>query len=154
ELNFVYKDGTIFPGDVSTQLFTDSEGNIRSSMIIRDVSERKKLEKELADINSQLKRTLESISDALITIDRDWKITSVNPKAAEINQKPIQDFLGNNMWQEWPILAGTPFEEKARQSLQDGNPRQLEFHYFIEGQYDVWLDINIYPSEDGLTLIY
>lgn len=154
ELNFVYNDGTIFPGDVSSQLFTDSEGNVRTSMIIRDISERKKLEKELADINLQLKKTLESISDALITVDREWIITSINPRAAAINKKPIEEFLGNNLWEEWPILSGTSFEEKARKSIQDAIPTRLEFHYFIEGQYDVWLDINIYPSEDGLTLIY
>jgi PAS domain S-box-containing protein len=97
---------------------------------------------------------LESISDALVTIDREWKITSVNPKAAEINKKPPQDFLGNYLWEEWPLLEDSPFGEIARQSMQDGIPRQVEIHYYIEGIYDVWLDVNIYPHEDGLTLIY
>jgi len=41
ELNQVRKDGTIFPAEVTSTLFTDSSGNERTSMIIRDISERK-----------------------------------------------------------------------------------------------------------------
>ena len=154
ELNFLRKDGTSFPGDVSTNFYNDSEGNKRSSMIIRDISDRKRLEDELEEVNLRLKNTLESISDALITINRDWIITSINPRAAEINQKPAQDFMGRSLWEEWPALENSPFEDLARRSMKDGITRKLEMHYFIEGQYDVWLDINIYPSNEGLTFIY
>ncbi len=154
ELIFLRKDGSSFPGDVSTNFYNDSEGNKRSSMIIRDISDRKKLENELDEVNLRLKNTLESISDALITINRDWIITSINPRAAEINQKPAQEVMGKSIWVEFPALINSPFEDLARNAIVDGISRKLEMHYFIENQYDVWLDINIYPSIEGLTLIY
>jgi len=47
ELTFLRKDGTPFPGEVSSNLFTDSHGNTLTSMIIRDISERKKQEQSL-----------------------------------------------------------------------------------------------------------
>ena len=143
ELNFVRADGSIFPGDVSTKVYTDSEGNLRTSMIIRDISERKWLEKELEETNLQLKNTLESMSDALVTLDRNWKITDVNPRAAEINKKTIKEFLGIFFWEEWPALLNTPFENLVRKAMSERVTSQTELHYYIEGQYDAWLDVHI-----------
>lgn len=154
ELNFVKKDGTVFPCDVSTQLFSDSEGNPRSSMIIRDISERKRLEKQLEDTNLRMKNILVSISDAMLTIDRNWTISYINPRAAEINQKTIEAFLGNNFWDEFPAIVGTPFEQLVRKGMSERIAAQSELHYYIEGKYDIWLEVNIYPSKEGLTLIY
>ena len=44
ELTFLRRDGSKFPGEVSTNLFTNCDGLVCSSMIIRDVSERKQAE--------------------------------------------------------------------------------------------------------------
>jgi PAS domain S-box-containing protein len=46
ELNFVRKDGTSFPGEISSGVFTDRNGNHRTSMIIRDMTERRRVEAE------------------------------------------------------------------------------------------------------------
>jgi HD-GYP domain-containing protein (c-di-GMP phosphodiesterase class II) len=40
ELTLIRKDGTKFPADISTALFTDNQGNVRTSMVIRDITER------------------------------------------------------------------------------------------------------------------
>ncbi len=44
ELNFIRKDGTIFPAVISSVIFKDADGIERTSMIIRDISMQKKLE--------------------------------------------------------------------------------------------------------------
>jgi diguanylate cyclase (GGDEF)-like protein/PAS domain S-box-containing protein len=46
---FMRKDASKFIGEVSTALFTDKDGNARTSMIIRDISERKRIETALLD---------------------------------------------------------------------------------------------------------
>ncbi len=38
ELTYIKKDGTTFPGDVTSALFNDSRGNVRSAMIVRDMT--------------------------------------------------------------------------------------------------------------------
>lgn len=49
ELEFKRKDGTKFPGEITSVIFSDAAGNERSSMIIRDISERKRAEKKVRD---------------------------------------------------------------------------------------------------------
>lgn len=47
EILMVRKDGTIFPVELSTSIFTDQNEHLRSSMIIRDITERKITEEQL-----------------------------------------------------------------------------------------------------------
>jgi PAS domain S-box-containing protein len=47
QLTFRRKNGSLFQGEISSAIFSDSNGINRTSMIIRDISERVKAEKEL-----------------------------------------------------------------------------------------------------------
>jgi two-component system cell cycle sensor histidine kinase/response regulator CckA len=47
ELTFTRQDGTKFPGDVSSATFADRNGELRASVVIRDITERKRAEEEL-----------------------------------------------------------------------------------------------------------
>jgi diguanylate cyclase (GGDEF)-like protein/PAS domain S-box-containing protein len=58
ELRFRRADGTTFPGDVSSAVFTDREGHRRTSMIIRDISTYKQIVEALQAANSQLHQSL------------------------------------------------------------------------------------------------
>ncbi|MBN2499511.1 MAG: PAS domain S-box protein, partial [Anaerolineales bacterium] len=49
ELTFIRKDGTKFPGEISTAIFKDCTGAERTSMIIRDITERKRAEQLLKE---------------------------------------------------------------------------------------------------------
>ena len=55
ELTFVRKDGSRFPGEISSQLFTDREGNTRTSMFIHDITKRKKAESEILSYRDELR---------------------------------------------------------------------------------------------------
>jgi PAS domain S-box-containing protein len=47
ELTFIRKDGTKFPGEVTSNRFKDTNNRILSSIIVRDITERKKTEEAL-----------------------------------------------------------------------------------------------------------
>ncbi len=57
ELTLVRKDGTTFEGEVSSNLFADCDGTQKTSMIIRDITQRKKTEAKLKE-KITLNRTL------------------------------------------------------------------------------------------------
>lgn len=47
ELILIRKDGSKFPAEVSSAIFHDSHGNMRSSFIFRDITEKKQAEREI-----------------------------------------------------------------------------------------------------------
>jgi PAS domain S-box-containing protein len=51
ELNLIRKDGSIFPGEVSSAFYADNSGTKKASIIIRDVSERRRAEEALRVIS-------------------------------------------------------------------------------------------------------
>ena len=55
ELTFVRKDGSKFPGEISSSIFTGRDQQLRTSMLIRDISDRKKAEQELHASREQLR---------------------------------------------------------------------------------------------------
>ena len=66
ELNFVRKDGSIFPVELSSSIFQDSSGAQRASLIFNDISERINTEKELTrtqNLVNEKKQLLRAIID-------------------------------------------------------------------------------------------
>jgi PAS domain S-box-containing protein len=53
-LSYRRRDGTTFPGEVSSRIFTDAGGEQRTCIVLRDITEREQLREQLAD---QLRRT-------------------------------------------------------------------------------------------------
>jgi PAS domain S-box-containing protein len=55
ELTFIRSDGSKFPGEISSALFRDNRGELRASVIVRDISERRRAEEELRTSHEQLR---------------------------------------------------------------------------------------------------
>src|ERR687894_612440 len=56
---------------------------------------------------------LESITDAFIALDREWRYTYKNKAAGEIIRaagRDPGDLLGKVVWEEFPEFAGTKFQ--------------------------------------------
>ena len=61
ELTLLRKDGTPFPGEVSTALFRSPDGMVKTSMIIRDITDRKRAEHEREQLIDALQEALANI---------------------------------------------------------------------------------------------
>jgi PAS domain S-box-containing protein len=75
EMNLVRKDGSIFPADVTSSIFNDREGNLRTSMIIRDVTQRKEAEAALRENEARLRLMVEKMPAILWSTDIDGVYT-------------------------------------------------------------------------------
>jgi len=69
ELTLVRKDGTIFPADINTTVFTTSTGEERTSMFINDITSRKKTEDEIRDSEEKFRSVIENTSDGFVLYD-------------------------------------------------------------------------------------
>jgi PAS domain S-box-containing protein len=96
---------------------------------------------------------LAKVADAFLLLDPQWRIVYANREACRINQKPLEEFVGRTHWEEWPASVGAEVERQYRRAMAEQVEVHFEHHYLSE-QYDVWLEINAYPTEDGLNVFY
>ncbi|MFV8342636.1 PAS domain S-box protein [Flavobacterium sp. XS2P39] len=78
KLPFVRKDGSRFPGKFTLAIFKNASGEERTSMIIRDVSERKKAEQALKASEAFSTGILDSLTSHIVVINSEGTILKVN----------------------------------------------------------------------------
>ena len=83
ELTFIKKDGAKFPGDISTSIFNDEEGNVNTFMIIRDISRRKNAEKSLKESEERYHSLFQNNHAVMLLINpNNGEIVDANPAAS------------------------------------------------------------------------
>jgi PAS domain S-box-containing protein len=102
EAERVRKDGSRFWADVSVTALRDEHGALRGyTKVTRDISERKRATRVLAEGRSRLASVVESAMDAIITIDADHNVVLFNAAAeamfgcpaAEAMGRPLEQFI-------------------------------------------------------------
>src|SRR3569833_1899913 len=59
---------------------------------------------------------LESITDPFYALDRTFRFTYINQRAADYFQRPREQLLGNSLWELYPEVRGRRFDTEYRQA--------------------------------------
>ncbi|OAB28491.1 PAS domain S-box-containing protein [Flavobacterium fryxellicola] len=91
ELTFKRKDGSFFPGEVTSAVFKDVKGFEMTSMTIKDLSEHKKAEQQKANTAAELQEALNGLHkimnasmDLICSIDAEKRIMQINAASKSI----------------------------------------------------------------------
>ena len=113
-----------------------------------DIDDVVRLEQNASALARRLVTTLESITDAFFTVDRDWRFTYWNAEAERKIGRKREELLGRTLWEAFPDAKGSIFEQQYRQAVADNVAVTFEAHY---PPIDRWLEIRVYPSSEGLA---
>ena len=97
---------------------------------------------------------LESITDAFVTVDHDWRYTYINDRALRRMQHrkgeelAPEAFLGQNMWEMFPEAVGTTIYEKYHKAMREHETVEYETYSTVT---DRWIEVRAFPSEEGLS---
>ena len=115
---------------------------------------REQAERELRESNERITNILESISDAFVVFDKEWRFTYVNPQAEHVVRplkKSRAELLGKNFWAEFPDLVGTVLETNLHRSVADKVKVDFEIFY---APLNSWFHVRAYPGRDGLSVYF
>jgi len=98
-----------------------------------------------------LTAVLESISDAFVALDTEWRYTYVNERAGRMFGRDPASLVGKHIWTEFPEGVGQPFHLAYERAVAEGRPLQIEAYY---PPYRRWFENRIYPHAGGLAIFF
>ena len=108
-------------------------------------------ERRLRQSERRVVDTLESITDAFATVDRDWRCIVVNEQAAKLVGKNRADLLGRSVWEVFPeSLGGAAYQQLHRAAAERVSVEYEDFNPVL-GR---WFAGRAYPTHDGGIAVY
>jgi PAS domain S-box-containing protein len=165
EFQMKRKDGSIFPTEHNLVPLDDPlAGRVGWVSVVRDVTERKQLEKQLQEINESLEvqvavktrelqerqqiqlAMLEATDQSIIMLDKNGMILMANEVAAKRMQTQLKDFVGFSVWDLLPPEVARSRRKVVNRVFKTGRPALLE-----DERAGIVLESNIYPvsTQDG-----
>ncbi|MEK9506296.1 PAS domain S-box protein [Gaopeijia maritima] len=152
EFRFRRRDGVYCWHVAQAQPVLDDDGAVlRWYGSAIDVHDRRLMEEEARRLAHRLKATFESITDAVLTIGRDWRITYVNTQAEQLLGRSRDELLDRDIWDAFPEERGSAFQREYERAFRDDVPVRLEEYY---QPIDSWLQVAAYPSDEGLAIFF
>lgn len=137
ELTLIRKDGSKFEGELASSMFLDAQGNERTSMIVRDITQQKQYESEIKENNQRFEYVTQATSDAIW----DWDLTKQSI------------YWGNSFYKlfgytENPEQNNINFWEN---NIHPGDLKKLHesLNKAIDGNESKWNEVYRYKKADG-----
>jgi diguanylate cyclase (GGDEF)-like protein/PAS domain S-box-containing protein len=124
---------------------------VRVQGAFQDITEAKQGEHHRNVLDHRLTTMLESITDAVLMVDREWRFTFINSYAERLLQCKREEVLGTSLWDRFPDAVGGRYYKEYHRAVRDNISVWFEDYY---APLDLWTEIRAYPSEDGLAIYF
>ncbi|HEY9298597.1 MAG TPA: adenylate/guanylate cyclase domain-containing protein, partial [Phormidium sp.] len=133
------------------QVINQMELRLNVTKLERQIARNEEVEAKQRASDRQIVDLLENISDAFFTLDRQWRFTCVNQVAADIWERHPEELLSRNIWEVFPELIGSAFEDYYRQAVSQ--QASLTFEQLCV-PLNCWFEVRVFPSYDGVSVFF
>lgn len=135
---------------VTTNLLDDSA--IQGIVVnCHDITERKQAEDALRSANHQIASILESITDAFISLDHQWRLTYLNQRATQLFQRSAEQLMYCSIWEVFSEIGNTIFDQEFHRAVEQQTPVTFEA---LHPTLPVWFEVRAFPSAEGLSVFF
>jgi PAS domain S-box-containing protein len=104
----------------------------------------------LADYGLDAATVLESTTDCICILDREWRFVHLNRRAEQLIGLG-RDLLGQDIWEAFPRPPGGVFEAACRKVMTERVAVRCEDYYPPLG---IWFENNIHPCKGGIIVYF
>lgn len=152
------KDGTPIWVELNMAPVFDSAGALAYWVVVRrDMTHRRQQEQALRQamekseqLAQRLDLALESTSDGVILLDRNWVILYMNHNAQEMVTQGVPK-MGRLFWEVFPEAADSAFGQAYRRALETMEPMHVEEYY---PPLERWFEVRAYPAPQSLSIFF
>ncbi|MBI4331846.1 MAG: PAS domain S-box protein [Chloroflexi bacterium] len=145
------KDGTWFWGEINSAVIKDDKANPTGFIaIIRDITERKRIEKALEESEERYRRLYDEAPVGYISVSRNGSLLQANGRACEMCGYSVDELAGRRILDLFPETPETRATADAlARGLSAGREWRGESQLLRKGGSPVWADVSIRPIADA-----
>lgn len=107
-----------------------------------DITEAKEAEEQIIQI-------FESITDAFVHLDHEWRITYANRRFNTLTSLNWATVMGQSLWKVRPQWCRGLFEHHLRTAMET---RQATCFEYLVPDTHKWAEVHVYPTKHGLAI--
>lgn len=100
---------------------------------------------------TEIENILESITDAFVALDSEFRFRYLNRQAEHIFGKSRRQLLGTSVYDSFPGFIGTVFDREYKRAIS--YQVQVEFEAFF-APLGIWVEAHVYPWQEGLAIYF
>ncbi len=131
--------------------YISKENTVRLIPAITAAVKQRQTELAKHELEAQFQITMERVSDAFISLDRNWNYAYVNKQAGELLRWKSEELTGKNIWENFPEATEREFFNACHTALREQVYIRMEEYY---PPLEIWMENHIYPSENGLSIFF
>jgi len=108
-------------------------------------------ELERRTVHSYRQGLLESITDAFVAVDTNWRCLYVNARAEELLQRDRGALLGRSLWDEFAPETVPKHYRLLHEAAATQEPVRYEAYV---APLDRWMNVGAYPFDRGLSIYF
>ena len=116
-----------------------------------DITEIATAQDRIQQQDEELTTTLESITDAFLSLDKDLNLNYINQEAERLMNISREVALGVNLWTLFPEEEAGPCRQHYQQAIDTGQTERFEMYFKRENH---WFEVKAYPSAAGLSVYF
>jgi PAS domain S-box-containing protein len=141
--------------------YIDEDGNVKGIIVLAfDITDRIKAEQGLKEseekyrtLSNQYRMLLESITDAVYALNRDWEYIIVNKNAEKIINMPVENLLGQKIFDVFPGIEETPFFKTYESVMNNRNATRIAESFTHPDGRVGYYEVSVYPINEGILCI-
>lgn len=129
-------------------------GSLRTTQqrLERSALKLRESEASLGHTNEWVTAILESITEGFYALDSQWRFVYVNPQAQRLFKRPLDELLGQKIWDVLPDLDGTAMGRTFRRAMATRQPLVAETAGVVYP--DRLFEMHMNPLANGLAVYF
>jgi PAS domain S-box-containing protein len=118
-------------------------------VVLRRARAQAEAEASARESQAQLRAILESTTDSVCVLDREWRFSYLNRRAkAALGDR---DLIGADGWEAFPEVVGTAIWDEFHKVMAERVPVDFETHVATLGS---WIEIHARPLGEGIAVFF
>ncbi|OPY66693.1 MAG: Blue-light-activated protein [Syntrophorhabdus sp. PtaU1.Bin002] len=144
ETHYRRKDRTVFPVEVSVSFLAYDDADYACAFT-RDIAGRKQAEIKIAQAAREWQTTFDAITDMVMTVDGEYRITRVNKAAIAFFDRPAKEILGTR-W--FALMDGAEGSPETYFFVRMRSTKKTVATEWYDKRRGIWLSLSLDPILD------